>query len=847
MPAPRKSLFSSLASDSSHPQLPEALLTWVRSLPSTRQLAPSDDDDDASARPDGSKSVRNLKDLMDGIVLGRILLDIDPDHFNPLSAALSNSKALSENWVLRFNNLKRLYKLLIRYFEDILSSSTSELHTPNLQLVAKGDGRATAEESPEDEVCKLVGLVLALAVQSEQRLQHIERIQSLEEWVQRELMYSIEQVMSKVHPISDRDKTLEIDADSEFYQIQHEKSRLMHDKEALQVVYEDLVEQFNSLKEEHEETLAAQVAAEARAAELEQRSKSKETLKNEQALKAEIDRLRSDLQATANQLGESEANLEKQTRTVEDLSRKVEDLTPLASEASRLKDRLDEYKHTDEKAKKMENVLDKYKKKLDEAQEWKRSIKTLEDENADLLDKNTALEEENSKLSTYRPLIESYKSQIATLESKHSTARKESDRHESELNGAREKLARLEEERARERDGTALLEERIKELELGEKKGKVRDPDDSDDDGFGVGAELDDALSGTTTTSLKLRIRKLERQLEAAATNGGDASQVAVLEHLLEDSRKMKDKYEGDYLKETRERIKVERKLEEILSGKSRSADSPEVAIALRQRLNETVEELETVRKQLAEIEVNFESQQRELTIAKSNLNLVNKDQLEILESLRASVSVEQDKLAEELARARESLKVAEDKAKSHRDEIDKLLREKIELQGEGINQRDKMLEREKEFGGLSDVDRTKLAQSEQENSDLRNQVESLEEKLQKMKAFIKSHDKELKAEISANYEETIQEQLSQISQLREDLSRQITRASELEVNYQREHELILSAWHDNAMRHLRKQVLTSSGSGSASGSTNGEREYQPQSWIKQQRLRANGKPLRQA
>lgn len=155
-------------------------------------------------------------------------------------------------------------------------------------------------------------------------------------------------------------------------------------------------------------------------------------------------------------------------------------------------------------------------------------------------------------------------------------------------------------------------------------------------------------------------------------------------------------------------------------------------------------------------------------------MNLVNKDQLEILESLRASVSVEQDKLAEELARARESLKVAEDKAKSHRDEIDKLLREKIELQGEGINQRDKMLEREKEFGsvfylslsrppiplartdgsapfpsirGLSDVDRTKLAQSEQENSDLRNQVESLEEKLQKMKAVNRTFAPHIRSE----------------------------------------------------------------------------------------------------
>jgi hypothetical protein len=40
-------------------------------------------------------------------------------------------------------------------------------------------------------------------------------------------------------------------ADNEFYEIRHEKSRIMHDKEALQVVYEDLVEQYNSLKEEH--------------------------------------------------------------------------------------------------------------------------------------------------------------------------------------------------------------------------------------------------------------------------------------------------------------------------------------------------------------------------------------------------------------------------------------------------------------------------------------------------------------------------------------------------------------------------------------------------------------------
>lgn len=49
----------------------------------------------------------------------------DPAYFSPLSSSTSNSKALSENWVLRFNNLKRLYKLLIRYFECVYFISSA--------------------------------------------------------------------------------------------------------------------------------------------------------------------------------------------------------------------------------------------------------------------------------------------------------------------------------------------------------------------------------------------------------------------------------------------------------------------------------------------------------------------------------------------------------------------------------------------------------------------------------------------------------------------------------------------------------------------------------------------------
>lgn len=45
----------------------------------------------------------------------------------------------------------------------------------------------------------------------------------------------------------------------------------------------------------------------------------------------------------------------------------------------------------------------------------------------------------------------------------------------------------------------------------------------------------------------------------------------------------------------------------------------PEAAIALRQRLNEVVEQLDTLRVEHNQLLVNFETQSRELTIAKSD------------------------------------------------------------------------------------------------------------------------------------------------------------------------------------------------------------------------------------
>lgn len=287
-------------------------------------------------------------------------------------------------------------------------------------------------------------------------------------------------------------------------------------------------------------------------------------------------------------------------------------------------------------------------------------MQSLEKQNADLVNKNASLEEEYRKVAAFKPLMESYKNQIAELENKGASRNKELDKLKFELEQTRTQLKITREERAKDSETLELYQERVRELELTSTRpvGKTARTtngdtgnvekfietemlgtgDDDDDDAEGLGGELDDAISGTTMTDLKLQVRKLKRELEAVRKNEVDASRVLVLVNLLEDANRMKARYEADYLTAHREKLVLQRDLEEIRSGKSmgdgyviltltcflfisfsRMFDSAEAAIALRQRLNETIDQLDALRSAHMELEIKSESQSRELIIAKSD------------------------------------------------------------------------------------------------------------------------------------------------------------------------------------------------------------------------------------
>ncbi|KAH7889849.1 HOOK-domain-containing protein [Phlebopus sp. FC_14] len=617
-------------------------------------------------------------------------------------------------------------------------------------------------------------------------------------------------------------------------------------------MYQALIEEHRALQTNYDDVLSEKEDALARLREARQDIENRRNDKIGVMMRAEIDRLRTELQKSEDNLAMAESELDKHTSLISELTRKIDELQVKADQAARLKDQVDEcvpkfsyithtqtvhphrYRHAADKLQKTENVMEKYKKKLQESADLRQHVKSLERQNADLVDKNASLEEEYRKVAAFKPLMESYKNQIADLESKVSARSQELETVRFELEQTKTKLRITSEERTRDSEMLELYQERMCELELtSQRRPSTAKPSDAETDlsrntnelteeelmgevSFALDNELDDAISGTTMTDLKLQVRKLQRELESVKKNEADGSRILVLENLLEDANRMKSQYEADYLTAHREKLVLQRDLEEIRSGKA-FGDGAEAAIALRQRLNETVDQLDALQKEHAELEVSFETRKRELTIAKSDLNLINKDQVEILASLRESVNEDKVGLEADIERLHKQIKEMNEKNRMQLEQINALLLEKVNLQSEGIGQRERMLQRERDFGDLrasmtgrdvpEDI-KARLLVLHEENLNVKEQLKASQDKLTKAKQFIKSQDKLFKEQYAFgsaqnSFEETEGSFESQIKNLEEELAQTKARYVVLEKRYQFEFTVMSGVLHHSGMFKL--------------------------------------------
>ncbi|KAK6514111.1 hypothetical protein TWF506_008535 [Arthrobotrys conoides] len=544
---------------SSNPAAGAALLDWIK-------LFPIDAD------------ISSLNDLADGTVIGKLLLDIDYYAFHDDI----NKVTPSEQWVVRFQNLKKIHKALVHYYTSNLQrrAPTSSKYAPDLLAIAR--------EGSQRELIKLIKLVVFVAVESERREHYITQIQKLSSTSQNEFMLVIAQMMKLNEENADEiDKQVLHTSETEF-QMEEEISRLVTEKESLENEHKQLLDRFNKSQSLTEELRSEIQHLQDRLTDGPVSSTGQS--KADMVLHIQLDQLQADVHKMEDTISERDATISNNENTIKSLNRKVEDLTRASDYVEKLKDDLDTARHTVEKLRKEQNVMQHYKKKLESMPELEKRLKFLEEENTTMQRENVQMEEAIRSNTGDKKLIGTYKKQVERYEAEHAELLKEKQRLELENASMREVVAGAEGQRSKDTEHIQTLEVKVQELE----NGLIGQASES------IQGDLDSEMNfrGVTKTDLKLRINKLERENQQLKETGFKSADSVVLQNLLEDKEKARYRLEQDVLLTNSDKLALEAELAALKTGGDID-ESSSIVIQLRKNIEERDRIIQETRKQL--------------------------------------------------------------------------------------------------------------------------------------------------------------------------------------------------------------------------------------------------------
>ncbi|RCH90407.1 hypothetical protein CU098_004405 [Rhizopus stolonifer] len=765
-----------------------------------------------------SHSVSRIQDLSDGITLFEVASNIDYKWFK-----LIRSADVGDNWVLKINNLKKLYKLISRYYEEKLGVSFSKLPEINLNAIAK--------DSDPHEIIQLCKYVLYIAVCCPDNSQYIQNITQLSNASQENLMFFIDEIMRytkddqpmEPQQASEHDTQMHSFADEGTYK--SELTRIVKEKEELEIQNRQLIDKHSELLTRYDRLENEKQDLQARLKDMDTAvAQANETGRADFIMRTEIEHLKQDLQRSEDTRQEQERRLDDQTFQINDLTKRNEELTKYAEQAVRLKDQLDEHRHVAEKLQKAENVIEKYKKKLEETADLRRQVKALEDQNHTLMDRNQKIEDEYRNVLAFKTLMDSYKDQVTMLETKNNELVREKNKLDYELVQMTKKMELLEADRERDSDRIQTLEENLQEAQLGmgslverPTANRTSEADTDDimeiDDEFNLNDSLEDSLKESNVTELKLSKRRLERQVKTLQEENaqGRNQKAVVLQHLLDDANRLKNQFEKSYIEVSQERDILQSDMARIREG---------IPDALVNQNQHTL----SLRLRIVELEKEI----------KSLNETVKKLEQKIAEG-RFSDGEEGGDFHAKYVELESRSKQLEEQTKKQLQDINKLLLEKDLLQGQSIEQKDLLLEKER----LNSEMKASLAAFEakgdepfkQQNAHLQQQLIQLQEelhevktKLKKAKEFIKQQDKLFKDSkeqaLDGNKNEAISSMKTEIAMREEEIEKLKKFLQETRIQARREQQLMISAWYDMS-RRTNKEVVN---------------KTFPNSWLGQQR-----------
>lgn len=531
------------------------------------------------------------EEISDGVALAEALAKIAPEWFTAVWKAKIKTD-VGTNWRLRVSNMKKIVEAVMEYYMECLNQQLSGYVKP--------DAIKIGEYCDNDELRRLLQLILGCAVNCDQKQQYITRIMGMEETVQRAIMQSIQELNFE---------SLVDVTDGAQQRLYAELQAAIDMKDQLAQKCHELDQQLSLLQEEKAALIAENKKCQERLDEFENPEESGSSLKYS-GLRKQVDALKDELFKIETSRDDYRLKVELLEKEVLELQSRQEDLQKAADEANHLKDEMDALRETTDKVAKYEITIESYKKKMEDMSDLKRQMKILEDKNVEYLQAKLDYEEEVKRTTMLRNHLEVCKQQLTEVHHKLDEQCNKNDRLEFESKKMEAKLGALQRERDRliiERDALKETNEELKCTQLQAAENMAKPNTDST------------GVAGTEMIPLEVKEKLLCLQLENKMMKmklTGNEDKLPSVQALLEDSEERLNTLRGQNRKANQRIMELETKLEEAM-GTQISGDSKSDSVGLNQKMSQLQDELRKVQTEKERLTLQLEERESALQTQK--------------------------------------------------------------------------------------------------------------------------------------------------------------------------------------------------------------------------------------
>ncbi|XP_069806824.1 protein Daple isoform X2 [Dendropsophus ebraccatus] len=330
-------------------------------------------------------------DLVDGVFLNKIMLQIDP---RPSNQRIN--KHVNNDTNLRIQNLTILVRHIKTYYQEVLQQLIV-MTLPNVLLIGKDPLTGRSME----ELKKILLLMLGCAVQCDRKEEYIEKIKQLNIETQEGIVSHIQEVTHNQENVFDL-QWLDLpemapeELDSLSRNMALHLKRLLDERDDYKEVIVDLTQERDYLQSLNPPSPVKSLSPDASSHVINHYStEDKQHLAVELAdSKAKLRRLRQELEEKSEILLDTKHEVERLNLEIQRLKQENTQLAAEARTARTYRDELDSLKEAANKVDRLESELVRCREKLHDVEFYKARMDELREDNLILIETKTLLEEQ---------------------------------------------------------------------------------------------------------------------------------------------------------------------------------------------------------------------------------------------------------------------------------------------------------------------------------------------------------------------------------------------------------------------------------------------------------------------